>query len=647
MDKVRPQQYSLSTSSSLPLSKVSEDSTRFKRRRTRSGCVTCRDRHIKCDEGLPICNNCLRLRRVCYRGLRLNFTQYTFYDPRKDNPIHERILDGTILPHRILDQSITIAALYNGLEKYRPYMQLHSQQDLKDSDLEYQDDSYVPLNDPIFSSLSTKYHPDLSSTHRVKLSEDKSGSKSLNRRYNHSSPRYIKNNLKTEQPLTYSNQDVLNMIHQPQMETNLPSLNLTQQPFQMLNYAALPSMQVTSALRYTNLGIANQNTIPLNYDFQHYINILVKEQFYWLLDQFNDFNIWKAIIPEICVKEKDNFLFSCLMNCSRDPTISDAIDLKFLIDFQNFKYNQVKNIELMQTSNLSLFETLLISICLVLLGIYLKVPHGRLTSFHKQVLNNQSNLFDQLLAKLFIYFMHLGNSEKSLVISSCIQSITILKFFMNKYYDLAFLQKQSAQFTNIDPLSNVGVSSFIKFNSYEINYLNTSYQNIDITSHPSNSPPQATHTLLQNINLAASTMHEYGINQSPQISSTETRKLKDLLWYLVKLDYIINFPNETVQFSTFNSAEQVLDPQLQIITPEQLFSLSQSTNYQFRPVARAILQNFTFKLLNMNDGMIVQQSNLKIQQYLEMSKNNGPEYGLSQLQCMHYFGWALRYVNPS
>lgn len=96
------------------------------------------------------------------------------------------------------------------------------------------------------------------------------------------------------------------------METNLPSLNLTQQPFQMLNYAALPSMQVTSALRYTNLGIANQNTIPLNYDLQHYINILVKEQFYWLLDQFNDFNIWKAIIPEICVKEKDNFYFHAL-----------------------------------------------------------------------------------------------------------------------------------------------------------------------------------------------------------------------------------------------------------------------------------------------------------------------------------------------
>ena len=134
---MRPPDYLLSTSSSVPTSKDSQDRVLpLKRRRTRSGCVTCRDRHIKCDEGVPVCNNCLRLRRVCYRGLRLNFIQYNYYNPRKDSPGME---DSTVLPHRILDQSITIASLYNGLGKYRPYMHLHSQQDLEDSDLEYQD----------------------------------------------------------------------------------------------------------------------------------------------------------------------------------------------------------------------------------------------------------------------------------------------------------------------------------------------------------------------------------------------------------------------------------------------------------------------------------------------------------------------------
>ncbi|EUC49777.1 hypothetical protein COCMIDRAFT_22555 [Bipolaris oryzae ATCC 44560] len=41
--------------------------------RARTGCLTCRDRHIKCDETLPKCRNCCKSNRVCERGIRLNF----------------------------------------------------------------------------------------------------------------------------------------------------------------------------------------------------------------------------------------------------------------------------------------------------------------------------------------------------------------------------------------------------------------------------------------------------------------------------------------------------------------------------------------------------------------------------------------------
>ncbi|KAI5960235.1 hypothetical protein CANMA_004015 [Candida margitis] len=644
MAKERPQHYSSSTSSSFSTSKSSADSTDsapYKRRRTRSGCVTCRDRHIKCDENLPVCYNCLRSKRVCYRGLRLNFTQYTFYDPQKDSPCPEVVHGITLLPHRILDQSITIAALYNGLEKYKPYMHLHSLQDLRDSDLEYQDDNYLASNDPILANRPINYPIDLYSSHNKKPERTiESSSNTLYEsasRYNQATQHAL-----PESSLSYLNQDALNHSNLPQLETNLPSLsNNSQQPLHTLQYTSMPAMQVTSTLNYTNLEMTNPSTVPLSYDLQHYINLLVKEQFYWLLDQFNDFHIWQNIIPVVCMKEKDNFLFSCLMNCSRDSTISDAIDLEFLIDFQNFKYNQVKDIEIVQTTNLSLFETLLISVCLVLLGIYLKVPHDNLTTFHKQVLNNQSNLFDQLLAKLFIYFFHSGNTERSLIISSCIQSITILKFFMNKYYDLAFLHKQPTSYMNV--LADVDLSSFIKFNSYEINYLNISYQNIDITSYPSNREPKASS---QNVNLVNPSTQEQDASRFPQTAS-ETKKLKHLLWYLIKLDYIINFPAETSQFSTYSNADQVLDPHLQAVNPEQLFTRSSSASYDPRPIARSILQNFTFKLLNMNNGMIIQQSNLSIQQLFEMSRQRSPEDELNRQQWSHYFGWALRYVNPS
>ena len=44
-----------------------------KSRRVRTGCLTCRGRHLKCDEAFPECNNCRKSCRECKRGLRLNF----------------------------------------------------------------------------------------------------------------------------------------------------------------------------------------------------------------------------------------------------------------------------------------------------------------------------------------------------------------------------------------------------------------------------------------------------------------------------------------------------------------------------------------------------------------------------------------------
>ena len=309
MDKIQPQLHPPPTSSSVSTTKSSGDSEPFKRRRTRSGCVTCRDRHIKCDETQPVCNNCLRLKRVCYRGLRLNFTQYMLYDPRKDIPHCYGEVSSTTQPHRILDQSITIAALYNGLEKYRPYMHLHSQQDLRDSDLEYQDETYLPPNDSMLLGQSNTMvgRP---------VHHEKSGIISMNTQLERLAPisKYTRATPNPEPPLAYPNQIVMNSLQQSQSETVLPSLHFTntQQQLHTLSYpTTIPPMQVTSPVQYTNFVVYNTN--PLSYDPQHYINLLVKEQYFWLLDQFNDFNIWQTIIPVVCIKESDNFLFSCLI----------------------------------------------------------------------------------------------------------------------------------------------------------------------------------------------------------------------------------------------------------------------------------------------------------------------------------------------
>lgn len=48
-----------------------------KPKRVRTGCLTCRERHLKCDEGLPNCQNCRKSSRECKRGVRLNFIDTT------------------------------------------------------------------------------------------------------------------------------------------------------------------------------------------------------------------------------------------------------------------------------------------------------------------------------------------------------------------------------------------------------------------------------------------------------------------------------------------------------------------------------------------------------------------------------------------
>ena len=52
-----------------------------KPKRVRTGCLTCRERHLKCDEGLPNCQNCRKSSRQCKRGVRLNFIDTTVKSP--------------------------------------------------------------------------------------------------------------------------------------------------------------------------------------------------------------------------------------------------------------------------------------------------------------------------------------------------------------------------------------------------------------------------------------------------------------------------------------------------------------------------------------------------------------------------------------
>jgi hypothetical protein len=76
-------------------------------KRVRTGCLTCRERHLKCDEGVPDCVNCRKSNRPCRRGVRLNFIDTQVKTPPITPPTHE--WDVTFQ-----DESREIASEYKG-----------------------------------------------------------------------------------------------------------------------------------------------------------------------------------------------------------------------------------------------------------------------------------------------------------------------------------------------------------------------------------------------------------------------------------------------------------------------------------------------------------------------------------------------------
>ncbi|KAF1985073.1 hypothetical protein K402DRAFT_117502 [Aulographum hederae CBS 113979] len=83
-----------------------------KPKRVRTGCLTCRERHLKCDEGLPNCQNCRKSSRECKRGVRLNFIDTQVKAP----PVVPPTLEWNV---NFLDESRDIASEYKGgLSRY-------------------------------------------------------------------------------------------------------------------------------------------------------------------------------------------------------------------------------------------------------------------------------------------------------------------------------------------------------------------------------------------------------------------------------------------------------------------------------------------------------------------------------------------------
>jgi hypothetical protein len=127
-----------------------------KPKRVRTGCLTCRKRHLKCDEALPRCQNCQKSGRVCTRGLRLNFIDTQTIAPPHNVP-HP---PGTQLTFQ--DESREIASEYiGGYERYPPLKENVA----TDKDTGHQFDFTDVLNAPPLARQNRPMSPTLIPTY--------------------------------------------------------------------------------------------------------------------------------------------------------------------------------------------------------------------------------------------------------------------------------------------------------------------------------------------------------------------------------------------------------------------------------------------------------------------------------------------------
>ncbi|CAK9439143.1 uncharacterized protein LODBEIA_P33670 [Lodderomyces beijingensis] len=610
----------------------------IKRSRTRSGCVTCRDRHIKCDEQQPICKNCIRSNRHCFRGVRLNFTQYTFYNPEENEASCSSSSSSTSTStstsssastpkrqnYRILDQSITIASLYNHLNRYSPYLHLHKAEDLRESDLQFQDDTYnaysstPPKSTSILTTTSAiAGRAGTTSTSATSATTTGTGTNSeqLMRMHSHpASGAAVSKNVGT-QFLSHLPSSTSGFATTPTVDA-IGSISYPVHQ-QLPNAADFPpsSMQETSAVAAANAashGYPRYQPVPVSLPSypRQLVETMTREKVFWLLDLTSDSNIWSTQISTMCLNETDQFYLDCLL-ASSSYVNPDYITLG---NSQFQKWTEVENAPL-ASSSIASVEKLLVSVCLILHSIYSKIPRSRLGEYHKTIINNQFGLFGRLVNKIYSSIYNNKNNSSTLVTS--LQNITYLRFYINKLYDLSYLATKRTLEVSTDnilastPSQEPDLENALKMTQFEIEMINTGYQAVD---------PEAT--------AAAAVI--------PQPSShSETRKLKELYWCIIKADYLTNHPAESGKFtSNFSyTFENIPSPDSQV----PLFDNAL--------VARKFLQAFTFKLLYINDLEVIRRSNREILDLFALI-NGSLLASSAKSQWTRSFEWTLRYVNP-
>lgn len=491
---------------------------KVKRSRTRLGCFTCRDRHMKCDEQLPVCQNCINSKRKCYRGIRLNFTQYTIYDPREAGQAAPEPY-APPQPFRILDQSITVSQMYsNGAERYRPYLHLHSPTDLQDADR-------LLLHD--LSSAALLAPPDVPDPPPLAYQQ---GQMPLSHVLLVAAvepvplapyaidpaPSMLEGDL-WALPLAGNNMySILDNVILENYDIKSVLMHQMGQAADHMDaegeFAPLYGPFVTFPMAESNAFQYRKQSWPVPAEFksefetpalaaQPFIALLQSQKYYWLLDLFNDLNFWKAVVPNYCArlaqtdddawKPRSRFLLDCLLACdelsSLDAVLACAREQ--LSEWSEFGSKDVT------ATTFRAFERVLVLVVLILLAVLLHLVRPGFTVDNTciMILANQGLLCHKLVARYQrILEAKFKRMTSAVLTVASFQAIVILRYFIRAQLRSRFpdtlLGNHSQALANpleadvvYDELHEYSLGDLFTLSAFEQHHVDNGFAGFDIT----------------------------------------------------------------------------------------------------------------------------------------------------------------------
>lgn len=460
---------------------------------------------MKCDEQLPVCQNCINSKRKCYRGIRLNFTQYTIYDPHKSLSAAGLSTPPTFF--RLLDQLIAVLAQYkDGKQSYRKYLHLHTKKDLDEAELQHHQDMNCQRSAATPASANPVPYGNPPSHESV----DTSVGDPWFLRYANEPVNFSENTI-------LESFDIKNLLMNPvslgpvPIMAEEPAISTNFTPMVDFNPQATPDQP--EAGDFTSVG--DLGHFPTSFDSHSFVKLIQSQHYYWVLDLFNEVDIWKAMVPSYCVRivqaadtdekasnRNPSFLLNCLMDCkeftSMDRVLRNA--QQQLVQWKEFDHRDVT------AASFKAFEQILLSIVLILLSMLLQVvrPSFRLTDSFVMVLANQGKLLRKVVARYERCPETLAKTMAgSLMSAASFQAIVILRFLLSKHLQKMNLPQHSllvAPYNETDVLASVisydlvadsNVQEFFVLTPFEERQVATKFQQFDIAVYDKRYPSDA------------------------------------------------------------------------------------------------------------------------------------------------------------